>query len=29
MAAPRLVSPDQTPSVRLILGAYEFLASLR
>ncbi len=29
MAARRLVSPDQTPAVRFILGAYEFLASLR
>jgi len=29
MAARRLVSPDQPPAVRLILGAYEFLASLR
>ncbi|MFM8378710.1 MAG: hypothetical protein ACKOB1_05215 [Planctomycetia bacterium] len=29
MAARRLVSPDQTPAVRLILGLYEFLASLR
>jgi hypothetical protein len=29
MAARRLVSPDQAPAVRMILGAYEFLASLR
>lgn len=29
MAARRLVSPDQSPAVRLVLGVYEFLASLR
>lgn len=29
MAARRLVSPEQPPAVRLVLGVYEFLASLR
>ena len=29
MAARRLVTPDQPPAVRLVLGVYEFLASLR
>ena len=29
MAARRLVSPDQTPFVRFVLGVYEFLASLQ